>query len=443
MSNVEDLKARIKELEEEVQSKEVEIIQKLDRIEQLEDEIMRFESLVPDEDGKVNSSDSKLAIQMDAKDKQIRELKDKLGYLRKEKIQLQKELEKITKEKNEMSTAKVDNKKGSTPLDSLVNELQTKINRQRLLITKLKQQTMGADAAELNEKLRKKDKEVDILKTELNGVKSKLDEFRDSARSSSADTIRQALTEELQEKLNKAKRQIGELKKQLGKAGKKPKKSKKDKTETAIDDLQDKIDELQEQLNSKNAEINKLKTSMDKLKESASSAPEKPAAAPSGPLSGLAEELQSKLSKARIQIKEYKSKLDELQAGNTGTSEASMEAQKKLQEEIDKHKELVSNLQEQILKQSEEFGSVKHEATEFKIKCEDLESQVSIKDEKIADLKKQLLDISSQAQTNEISKETPEALSLRLRELKSMVNDMEKQNIQQRFELNKLKNSLF
>ena len=116
----------------------------------------------------------------------------------------------MTKEKGQASMAPAAAKK--TPLDSLVNELQQKINKQRLLITKLKQQAMGADAAELNEKLRQKDEKLDNVKKEIAALNEKLAEARKMAQSSGAASVNKALTEELQTKLNKAKRQIDALK---------------------------------------------------------------------------------------------------------------------------------------------------------------------------------------------------------------------------------------
>ncbi|MFX1293196.1 MAG: hypothetical protein ACFFAG_19785, partial [Promethearchaeota archaeon] len=72
----------------------------LDKIEELEEIIMRLEDLIPVEDVKKKNRkrkrmDSKLAIELDEKDKKFRELKDKMGFLRKENSQLRQELEKI------------------------------------------------------------------------------------------------------------------------------------------------------------------------------------------------------------------------------------------------------------------------------------------------------------------------------------------------------------
>jgi len=138
----EELRARIGELEVELDEKEHEIIGYFDKIEQLEDTILRLELLIPDEEEKSNKrkkkkgSDSKLAIQLQEKDIEIRELKDKMGFLRKEKVQLQQKLENLHKA-NSSTLIRIEEKK--EPLDILVKELQSKINKQQLIIDKLKE----------------------------------------------------------------------------------------------------------------------------------------------------------------------------------------------------------------------------------------------------------------------------------------------------------------
>ena len=102
------LKARINDLEADLDKKDIENHNLLDRIEELEDNIMRLEALIPEEDIKKKSrkqqtSDSKLAIELDEKDRQIRLVKDKMGFLRKEKVQLQQELDRIKSQLGESS----------------------------------------------------------------------------------------------------------------------------------------------------------------------------------------------------------------------------------------------------------------------------------------------------------------------------------------------------
>ena len=120
MASKQELKARVSELEEKVG-------EYLDKIEERESTIMRLEQLMNDQnDAEDGEKDTKHAYELDEKDKKIRELKDKLSYLRKEKINLQQELEAKEKETQEANKQSVG--KSKSPLNSLVNELQTKIN---------------------------------------------------------------------------------------------------------------------------------------------------------------------------------------------------------------------------------------------------------------------------------------------------------------------------
>jgi len=59
-----------------------------------------------------------------------------MGFLRKEKVQLQQKLENLHKA-NSSTLIRIEEKK--EPLDILVKELQSKINKQQLIIDKLKE----------------------------------------------------------------------------------------------------------------------------------------------------------------------------------------------------------------------------------------------------------------------------------------------------------------
>lgn len=432
MPSEKELLAKIGELETELAKKEQEIISHLDRIEQLEDQIMRLEAMIPDEGDKKGKKgkDSKLLIELEEKDRTIRELKDKLGYLRKEKIRLQQELEKMSKKSSQGSVIRIEEKK--TPLDSLVNELQTKINKQRLLITKLKQQAMSADAAELAEKIREKDEKIRALNEKIEKLEKELKTTPKVAVNKMENSVSRSLMEELQTKLNKARIQIKELKRKLSK---KEKKGKKEKVEvTDKDELYEKIDELKEKLENKDKKIRdleeKLKTSEDIGKKMVSKAP----------ISALTEELQTKLNKAKIQIKSLEEQLAQYKKGEIPVGAPSQE---NVEKELEIQKELVISLQQQIeehKKQLEqkhaELTAVKTESIQHKLKCEDLENLIKIKDQKIEELTQKLKAagiMQPKAPSKSLNTE------LRIRELKSLVEELTKQNIQQRLELSRLR----
>jgi len=172
----EELRARIGELEIESDKNEHEIIKYLEKIEQLEDTIMRLELLIPDEGQKSNkkrkkSKDSKLSIHIEEKEKEIRELKDKMGFLRKEKVQLQQEVEKFTKENPNSTVIRIEEK--PQPLDTLIKELQDKINSQNFIIKNLQSQLNS------NEKLdNNKLDNIPMLKTDQNNELKKCIDFK-------------------------------------------------------------------------------------------------------------------------------------------------------------------------------------------------------------------------------------------------------------------------
>ena len=117
------LKERLKSLKIELENKEKENFSLLDKIERLEDSIIKYEKIIEDsksdadENIKAKAVESKLKIEIEDRDRQIRELKDKMGFLRKDKIGLQRELENLKKQQTS-SVIKIEEK--PPHLESLV-----------------------------------------------------------------------------------------------------------------------------------------------------------------------------------------------------------------------------------------------------------------------------------------------------------------------------------
>jgi len=152
----------------------------LDKIEELEEIILRLEDLIPLEDVKKKSRkekrmDSKLAFELDEKDKKFRDLKDKMGFLRKENSQLRQELEKIKYTDSSSSRIKIEDLRPEPILNDLVKELQYIVNNQRLIISKLK--TNKVDKEDIIEKLRDKEEEIKLLKSEISQLNRKKKDF--------------------------------------------------------------------------------------------------------------------------------------------------------------------------------------------------------------------------------------------------------------------------
>lgn len=153
----------------------------LDKIEELEEIIMRLEDLIPVEDVKKKNRkrkrmDSKLAIELDEKDKKLRELKDRMGFLRKENSQLRQELEKIKLANSSSSRINIEDLRPEPLLNDLVKELQYIVNNQRLIISKLK--TNKVDKEDLLKKLRYKEEEIKLLKSEISHLNHKKKDFK-------------------------------------------------------------------------------------------------------------------------------------------------------------------------------------------------------------------------------------------------------------------------
>jgi len=101
----EELKKRIRELELELGNKEDEIEELEDAIEELEDTIMKLEDFTPEEgttkkSKKMQAAELKFKYYLEEKEKEIRELKNSMGFLRKEKVQLQQEFDKFKRSMN-------------------------------------------------------------------------------------------------------------------------------------------------------------------------------------------------------------------------------------------------------------------------------------------------------------------------------------------------------
>ncbi|MFX0005703.1 MAG: hypothetical protein ACFFA7_00760 [Promethearchaeota archaeon] len=189
-NEIKALKARINELEAELNKKENEISEYLEVIENLEDQIMKLESLFPDEDDDNKSKkqkliESKMALEIEENERQIRDLKNRMGFLRKEKVQLQQELETI-KRKNKSTSIVINTEdlRKNQPLEILVKELQDKVNKQKSIIHNLQREHI--DLNEFNDRLKEQEKLIekklafsmqkqidnqkDIIKTQKNTI---------------------------------------------------------------------------------------------------------------------------------------------------------------------------------------------------------------------------------------------------------------------------------
>ncbi len=429
MTEENNLKKQLERLQLELNKKDGEISKYLDNIEYLEDEIMKLEELIPDKKSKKQSKKgkvSKLLIELEAKEKEIRDLKDRMGFLRKEKIDAQKELETIKNSENGSSSViRVEDLRAKQPLNILVKELQDKINKQESLIKKLKR-TGKADIDDYSDVVEEKDKKIDSLTGELSILKEQLDKASSTNESKSSENIKKGLLEDLQETLTKVKRQNEDLKNKLEKY-EKASSNEKDGLANAS---------LTQELESKNKQIKDLKELITTLKQSKESQP----------LDQVVEELQNKLNKAKTRIQLLESQSNGPLLPNVYTSTT---APRNINEKLKIQREMAGFLQQKLDEsqrnlsiKDEEIATIKNEAIRIKKSYEILENQLKQKEQFIFDLKTELTGIKAKNQipSGNLSEENPETV-LRIEELKSLIEDLKKQNIQQRLEISQLRKS--
>lgn len=350
----EALKKDLYRLKEELVKKEREEISYLDKIEKLEDTIIRLEKLVSDDESK----DSKSLILLDEKDREIRELKDKMGFLRKENINLQQELEKAQK-KNQAPVIRLEEKK--TPLDGLANELQSKINQQKVLISKLKSE--NEKYIEVKGVLSIKENKIKELSERINLLESvKMEPEPESI--DNAMGIQKTLTQELQDKLNKTRVQLETMRQKLVKY-EKPRENQEETTlNSKLSELEKQNERLKSLIETKDNEIQTFKVELENLKENKEAAIEKKAfPSLNSPVSQLTEELQSKLNKARTQIslleKELKVAQQKAETPQNRAKFDLMEDIKIKDNKILKHQDQIKSLQTELTSKEQELNSLK------------------------------------------------------------------------------------
>ena len=401
MTEEDKLREKLNDLQSELSKKDNEINIYLDKIDGFEEEVMRYEEMFDESAPKKKmkkAKEEKLNIELDAKDREIRELKNRMGFLRKEKMQLQKKYDNFVRtiDSSVISVEEI-REKDKPPLNILLHELQDKLNKQGSLIRRLKSKDLGSE--EYNEKLREKDEKIELLNDKIADLTEKSENSSSQIETKHVDNnVTQNLLEDLQKNLNKAKRQNEELKKVITKYEKKDK-GKKSKAE-----------------------------------------PEPIA------LKEVVEELKSKLNKSKIQIATLQEQINEgpnQEDPPVSISQGDVEGKLKIQ------REMASFLQKQLAEsknalktKEEEISTIKNEAIRIKRKYEDLDNQLKLKDQKSNEIEAELdgLRIQIQTQANTTQTINPD-VNLRFKELESLVDDLSKQNIEQRLEISQLRKS--
>lgn len=456
----ETLEDKIRELELELEKKELELIEKdidllqeyikkkfptvkdtdalnllnnkyLDKIDQQQDVIMTLETLKELEQGatkkskKIQAAESRFAYELEGKEKYIRDLKNSMGMLRKDYTQTQQEYEKLKNSLEETSVIRVEDIRKKLPLNALVADLQDKVNKQKSVINNLKYQLR--ETAEISQKLKGRDEIIEANKSEINDLNQKIQDFSSTSQNEGSDSITKNLIEDLQKELHKSKRLTINLKQKLSKYDKKSKKGEKKEASTVIQ-------ELKVEMDAKDKEIDSLKDEIASLKNGNPVPNLDPSdSVPSGMIKTLQDDLQNKLNKSKLEVKSLQEQIVQLKSGKSsevGDSQDGTEGKLKMQ------REMAIFLQKQLESKDGEIETIKNEAVQIKKRYRQLENQLQTKDRKISDLQKQI-EVSPLGPSTKIQ-EDPQ-LALRLRELKSFIEDLKKVNIEQRLEIDQLR----
>ncbi|MBD3212028.1 MAG: hypothetical protein GF311_05400 [Candidatus Lokiarchaeota archaeon] len=445
----EALRARINDLENELKQKNTEINSYLDRIEDLESNVMKLEGLIQEAEAEgtfdpQKVQDTKLSIELKQKEREMRELKNKMGFLRKEKIDLQKKLEEQQYQpKKESTVIRIKEKTETGPFDGLVKELQTKINKQQALIKQLKEGGAVAEKPEkkVEKELQLKDKTIEELESKI----VRLEEELESATSQSApeggpDQISMSLTEELQDKLNRTKRRVLHLQERLSKYEEVEDTLGLMAAEEQMDTSQEELQQLQQELRDKTQKILELNETISCLEDSQSK--KKSAETLTGPemISQLTEELQKKLNKAKIRIQQLENELE----SKSGAKPVSSTQLDQMREAISEKEQIIEDLnttiesKDRIIKnKQEELETIKNEAMKCNSEIEKLKYTIDSKEDRIESLKSQLDTV--QQDSEQKTSRSENAISLRVKELKNLVKELKKENAQQLVEISELR----
>ena len=147
--------------------------------------------------------------------------------------------------------------------------------------------------------------------------------------------------------------------------------------------------------------------------------------------------MQNKLNKAKIQIRSLQEQLKQYD-GEKSPEQA--KPQSELEGQLKMQREMAIFLQKQLEIREGEIETIKNEAVQIKGKYKQLESQIRLKDKKINELQEKLEGsyVQPYSQPPPASAEDPN-LTLRLKELKSLIEDLKKQNAEQRLEISVLR----
>ncbi len=395
---MEQLKAEVEQLKEDLDLKKREIDELKTDLEISEDSISSFEEELKNLNDLINSAGMKRAygkkiqLKLVETEKELRELKNNMGLLRKEKIQLQQQLQ-LQKQKGSNGMGHIiEIKEEEVPVHNLVKDLTNKLNKQRLLITRLKN--------ELSERPSKE--EIELLKPSKDDLGNEFTQLKLKLENKETEL------NDLKEKFEKKQEEIKELKLTINDSRTEPKKG----METGP--LSRLVKELQDKLNESKIKNSKLQKKLEEQLQS----PKKD------------NKLQNQVSKLESELKKKEEELDKLLKQN-----------KNLEAKI---KTVDSSKVEKVLTaKTNEITNLTKELYLNKNKIVELQSQLNAMEQKNSSLQNEYLKLQEHLKTPKIDiKEgnIDKEQELRIRELRTIIETLKKQIKQQRVEINYLRN---
>jgi len=385
---LEQLKAEVEQLKEELDLKKREIDVLKTDLEISEDSISSFEEELKNLNDLINSAGMKRAygkkiqLKLVETEKELRELKNNMGLLRKEKIQLQQQLQ-LQKQKGSNAMGHIiEIKEEEVPVHNLVKDLTNKLKKQRLLITRLKNELserpskddLGKEFTQLKLKFENKETELNDLKEKFEKKEEEIKELKLSINDSRTEPKKgmetgplSRLVKELQDKLNESKIKNSKLQKKLEEQLQSPKKDNK---------FQNQVSKLESELKKKEEELDKLlkqnKNLEAKIKTVDSSKVEKVLTAKTNEITNLTKELYLNKNK----IVELQSQLNAIEQKNSSLQNEYIKLQEHLKApkidiqegNIDKEQELrirelrtiIETLKKQIKQQRVEINYLRN-----------------------------------------------------------------------------------
>ena len=233
------LQNQLEDLKLELEKKENEIIGLNKKVQNLEDELLKFHEIISEGISlkKIEEViESKYEFDLKSKENEIRNLKNKMGFLRKEKMGLIRELEAYKQEGEKSSVLRVEDIRFEKSLEAKEKHIK-----------------------ELEESLNERDKKIDYLNSLVSKLKEKqISQYKDNHHNDVYNSSKKITKEEYKKKIRKYKDKIKKLSNKLSEF----EKSEKEKIKTEIDvlDLKNTIPRLQKEIEKKDLRIKELET---------------------------------------------------------------------------------------------------------------------------------------------------------------------------------------